>query len=304
MIDDISNNLSQNLDHFTDKNQEIGNRVKVFTKVNRWMDNFLRVDFKLIVFDFFRMLIVFTFIGLLYYNNYNSKEDLTIKDNIVKIGTQVSNLAIYTNEIFLNNYSQKINTLLEQLEVHHYLSFYPIEKVEASKDLKIDKVILYYIYFIVFGLVVFFFLIFLQYYSSKVLFASTLMNMYVPLIFLPTFYKRHKQGYILIRLIRHQKQKNIYSSLSHLVISNLFHLTNLNEDDKLEVQFKPKKFFLYDYIDLSYTINSQTSKVQPKSNTDIEKINNKIDAVFETVENSNNSELELINLEELEKLNI
>ncbi len=306
MLDDITQNLSDNLGHTDDANKDLGNRVKVFSKINRWTDNFLRIDIKLMIVDFIRMFIVFTFIGLLYYNNYTTK-NLTIKGNFIQIGEQLSYISKQVNIMFINNYSQKVNTLIEQFELKNVLSFYPIEKIDmVADDSIIDKPLLYYMYIVLIGLIIYFLLIFYQYYAQKNLFASTLLNMKVDLIMLPFFFQRNTNGYFLMRLIRHQKQKNVFSSLSHMVVSNLFNLKELNEDDKLEVKFVPKKWFLYDYIELSYTLNSQTSKVKKTKPTknDIEKINNKIDEVLEQVENSNTAELELINLEELENLNI
>jgi hypothetical protein len=312
MIDDITQSLSTNLGHTEDANKNLNSRVKVFSKINRWTDNFLRIDIKLMIVDFIRMFIVFIFIGLLYYNNYTTK-NLTIKGNFMQIGEQLSYISKQVNIIFINNYSQKVNTLIEQFELENVLSFYPIQKIDMVADESIiDKPLLYYMYFVFIGLIIYFLLIFYQYYAQKNLFASTLLNMKVDLIMLPFFYNRNKNGYFYMRLIRHQKQKNVFSSLSQLIVSNLFNLKELNEDDKLDVKLVPKKWFLYDYIELSYTLNSQTSKVKKepkktnknKEKIDIEKTNNKIDEVLEQVENSNNSELELINLEELENLNI
>ena len=312
MIDDITQNLSENLGHTEDANKDLGNRVKAFSKINRWTDNFLRIDIKLMIVDFIRMFIVFTFIGLLYYNNYTTK-NLTIKGNFIQIGEQLSYISKQVNIIFINNYSQKVNILIEQFELENVLSFYPIEKIDMIADESIiDKPLLYYMYFVLIGLIIYFLLIFYQYYAQKNLFASTLLNMKVDLIMLPFFFQRNTNGYFFIRLIRHQRQKNVFSSLSQLIVSNLFNLKELNEDDKLDVKLVPKKIFLYDYIELSYTLNSQTSKIKKepkktnknKEKLDIEKTNNKIDEVLEQVENSNTAELELINLEELENLNI
>ena len=315
MIDEIKDNLTSNIGNIDDQNKNLNTRVKAYTKINRWTDNFLRFDFKLVVSDFFRMLIVSTFICLLYYNKYH-EPDITIKENIFKIGEQTSYTANQVNIHFINNYSSKINLFIEELELQSMISFYPIKKVEIE-DIHVDMVentIFYFMYPISVILVLYFLLIFYQYYAQKNLFAATLLNMKVDLILLPFFYYRNKNGYLYIRLIRHQKQKNVFTSLSHLVVSNLFNLKELNEDDKLEVKFIPKKVFLYDYIEISYTLNSKTSKVKKvvkntsKKNNNIEieidKANNKIDEVMNQVENSQTAELELLNLEELENLNI
>ena len=46
MLDKVEDTLIDDVDNYKDTNKELGNRVKQYTLVNKYFDNFLRVNKK------------------------------------------------------------------------------------------------------------------------------------------------------------------------------------------------------------------------------------------------------------------
>lgn len=314
MLDKVEDSLLSNVDNYEDKNNELGNRVKQYTLVNKYFDNFLRFNKRLIISDTIIYTLIFSLLFVIKISWYNLPKGTTaieiLKDSIDSWFEVVK----YLGNLFLNSWGDRINILLEQLSISNYLSFYPIQKVEIIYN--IPNYFFNGIYFFWFCLFTYFILVIYQYYTQKQLFNSTMLNMYIPKIFLNVFYYRNDLGYIYVRLLRHQKNKNIFTTQSKTVISNLFDidLNSISSKDKLELDLQPMKlFYMWDYYKLSYRINEVSSI---KDNTDKKTIKqskkdikdndteDRISEVMEKVEDSNNKELELLDLEKLENIDI
>ena len=202
--------------------------------------------------------------------------------------------------IFLDSWASRINTFIETLEINQKLdlSFYPLEKMNLSEkyDIPMDFLIILFMYNVLIGS---YFLIRLYgFQSQKILFNSTILNYYIPIFFLWNFKQRNKSKSINVRLIRHQKNKAIMSNNAKTIISNIFDLdqNSLTKKDNIEIILKPKTLlYFYDYYELSYSINDTNVK---------NKIMEEIEEIKQRQDDSNNSELENINLYMLEDLEL
>lgn len=313
MLDKIEDSLLSNVDNYEDKNKELGNRVKQYTLVNKYFDNFLRFNKKLIFSDIIIYTLIFTMLLIIKISYYNLPKGTAAIDVLIDSWESWLEVVKHLTNLFLNSWGDRINTFIENIGIGQYLSFYPIEKVNTTVEIPnyfINSILFFeLLLFIYFGIVIY------QYYTQKQLFNSTMLYMYVPKIFLNTFYHRNDLGYIYVRLLRHQKNKNIFSTQSKTIISNLFDidLDSLNSKDKIELDLKPMKlFFMWDYYRLSYRINEVSSidninnkpiKKTEKNTNDIN-IEDRINEVSEKVEDSNNSELGLLELEKLENIDL
>ncbi len=314
MIDKIEDSLLSNVDNYEDKNNELGNRVKQYTLVNKYFDNFLRFNKQLIIRDIIIYTLIFSILLTIKISYFNLPKGTTTINILIDSWESWLEVVKYLGNLFLNSWGDRINIFLEQMEVSQYLSFYPIQKIEIISH--IPTYFFNMIYFFEFLLFIYFCVVIYQYYTQKQLFNSTLLYMYIPKIFLIDFYYRDDLGYIYVRLLRHQKNKNIFSTQSKTIISNLFDidLDSLNSKDKIELDLKPMKlFFLWDYYRLSYRINEVSSikedtnkKLKKPTKKDIKNndIEDRVSEVIEKVEDSNNSELELLELEKLENIQL
>jgi hypothetical protein len=59
MLDKVEDTLIDDVDNYKDTNKELGNRVKQYTLVNKYFDNFLRVNKK----QFFMDIIFYNIMG-------------------------------------------------------------------------------------------------------------------------------------------------------------------------------------------------------------------------------------------------
>lgn len=297
MIDNLQDTLTENINQVNDTNNELHTRVKQYQMINRYFDNFLRFNKKMVAFDFVRYYLIFVLIGLINYNLF-VYDNLTFKTLIEIMSNQILDLLAFVQEYLINSHGSKINALIEQLEIGHYLKFYPLQKVDLTKDIEIPFLFTIYLYLLI-GLLVFYYLIVIyKYYSQKHLFAASITFMHIPIIFLYSFYKREK-GFFYLKLIKHQKNKNIFPTMSKMIISNLFDL-ELDPNAKVEIIFTPRKlFYFYDYIEVSYIIDKKSSKQFFNEN-----IENKLDEIKENIDNSNSKELEFLDLEALDKMQI
>lgn len=295
MIDNLQDTLTDNINQIDNSNSDPSSRVKQFQSINRYMDNFLRFNKKMIVIDFVRYYLIFILIGLINYNLF-VYDNLTFKSMLEVLSNQILDLLAFVQEYLINQYGTKLNDLLVHLDIQSYFEFYPIQNVDLTKNIKIPFLFTVYLYGLIGILTLYFLLIIYKYYGQKHLFAASITFMHIPLIFLYSFFKR-KRGFFYLKLIKYQKNRNIFPTMSKMVISNLFDL-DLDPNAKVEIVFTPKKlFFFYDYIEVSYIIDKQSSK-------QLTEIESKIDEVKENIENSNSKELEFLDLEALDRLQI
>jgi len=299
MIDKVEDSLLERFEDLTDSNSQMNNRVKLFTHVNRYFDNFLRVNKGLVVFDYFQYSALFILISLFYYNMI-SFSSISFMDNIKIMGEEIHIISMNILSIFLESWSARINLFLETLEIPNYidLSFYPLQPLElgSNYDIPNDFIAIMVIFNIL--LMMYFLLRGYQFYSQKQLFNATVLNMYIPLIFLYNFKQRNSKKFIFIRLLRHQKNKSIMTNQAKTIVSNIFELDQdtLTQKDKIEIVLKPLKLFqLWDYYELSFTINDKNFKKE---------VEDKIEETINKVEDSNNTELENLNIDLLDELDI
>ena len=299
MIENIEDSFLDNVDKNQSKNDQQNVRVKLYENITKYYDNFCRTSFKKMIPDYFQYLVMYVFITLYYYNIYHFNA-FSFMDNINLMIEEIHILSMNLLNIFLDSWASRINTFIETLEINQKLdlSFYPLEKMNLSEkyDIPMDFLIILFMYNVLIGS---YFLIRLYgFQSQKILFNSTILNYYIPIFFLWNFKQRNKSKSINVRLIRHQKNKAIMSNNAKTIISNIFDLdqNSLTKKDNIEIILKPKTLlYFYDYYELSYSINDTNVK---------NKIMEEIEEIKQRQDDSNNSELENINLYMLEDLEL
>ncbi len=293
MLDNFLDNVSiEDNSKIKDSNKELGERVKKYTLINKYFDNYLRFNKKQVIFDFLKYLLI----GSLFITYILNKIilNLSIKENLLLIIEEYSKLFSYIFIKTFNSFAEKLNILfIEILEIT--TNKIQIKDFIYSPNLELEKVFIG----VSILLVLYFSLIIYQFLIQRDLFNSTFTNYYVPLWSLYFYKTRNKTKHFYIRLIRHQKQVNVISSYSKQILKNLFDMENLTlgEKDKINIELSPRKFLgFYDYYLLTYSINNQNQNKQQ-----IEEIKGEI---MEKIDNSQINELELLDLETLEKLDI
>lgn len=333
MIDTIIDNTT-NIDEYKDKNTQQGQRIRKYTNINKFFDNYLRVSYKLMIRDYIFLVISLTLIFMFSYNKFiNGVDELTNINDIKQDLIIMFEVAIPN---YLNGFIDKINFAVDMTNIGQ------IRHIEHFKvDLEtyvINYTIFYYIAVICLIVSIKFILILYQFYTQKILFNSSLITYFIPHIFLYHFFNRYNgvkgNNYIYIKLIKHQQNKNIMTNSYDKIVRNIFSNDNIDLDTKIHLIEEPKKFlFIYDYIKLSYKLQDNKTKefkeiVKPppakvknkKVNTDkktaVEKVNTKIsentiqeiknnqEELLQNLEDNDIKELEILDLELLEQLDI
>lgn len=266
-----------------DKNSMLGNRVKQFQNINNYFDNFLRINKRKFATDLFRIPLLLSLgtqilIMTLFYS-YNFLDALIITLN------EYSNICLNIVEHFFNSENTIPSKIFEFLNVF-------VEKRNLDLKTNVDPKTYYILIFSFIITLIHHIFVVLQYYAQKYLFAATFTNIFIPKIFIFKFLKRRENKTFFVRLVRNQKNKNIYTSMTDIVIRNMFLIQKEEAQKKLSLEIHPKVFlFFYDYIEIEYKEEEEKPK---KQNT--KDINNKIDEALD-------NQIEL-DLEKLDALNI
>lgn len=293
MIDNFLDNVSiQDNGKVKDTNKEMGERVKRYTLINKYFDNYLRFNKRQVMTDFVKYLLL----GSLFITYLLNKLflDLSIKENLKLIVDEYAKLFSYIATKTFNQLADKLNILfIDILELTN--NKIEIKNFEYKPTLELDQVFIG----VSILLVIYFTMIIYQYLIQRDIFNATFTNYYVPLWGLYHYNQRNKNKFFYIRLIRHQKQLNIISTYSKNILKNLFDLEGLELDkkDKIDIELTPKKFlWFYDYYLMTYSINNQKQNILQAEDTKR--------ANLEKKDNSKNTNLEVLDLETLDKLGI
>ena len=290
MIDNLLDNVSiEDNAKIKDTNKQMGERVKRYTLINKYFDNYLRFNKKQVISDFFKYLLLGSL--LITYILNKLFLNLSIKENLQLIVNEYGKFFSYVLVKIVNQFTDKLNILLiDILELTN--NKIEVQKFEYNPTLELDQVFIGVSILLVF----YFILIIYQYLIQRDLFNATFTNYYVPLWGLYHYNKRNKNKYFYIRLIRHQKQLNIISTYSKNILKNLFDLEDLefNPKDKIDIELIPKKLFqFYDYYLITYSINNEKQNTLQRKDTQ-----------SPILEKKDNSKSELLDLGTLEKLDI
>lgn len=299
MIDNIVDSAASGFEEnvLKDNNKEIGQRVRKYTLVNIFFDNYLRVNKSMFITFYLKYLIIFTFLIDYIYNKLFLK--LPTKENLNMILNDYISFIFHIGTYIFSSFFEKVNFLLiEILNIRnfemYYVNIYP---------LKMQVVNIITMYIITITIFIYYILIFYQYLTQRDLFNATFTQYYVPLWCLYIYSQRNKKHYIFIKLIKHQKQNNIISIYSENILKNIFNLENIELDkkDKIDIHLTPKKLFLiYDYYKLTYTINRTKINDLKTSNVEQEVLKE----VIEEVRNEPSNNLELDYLDNIDIENI
>ena len=256
MIDYVLDNINtDSCNNVKDSNKDIGERVKKYTLINNYFDNYLRVNKKIIVFDFMKFILTFSFI-ITYVLNYIYM-NISMKANVILTGTEFYKWISYYVVLYYYNVMNNLIGIFEEysnIEASFLLNIIDIKNHKLNLSLEIDIVIYTVSVFVfIYGL-----LIVKQYFSQKNLFNAGFIQYYIPLWATFSYLNRDKNNYIFIKLIPHQKNINMISNYSENALKHIFNLENLTLEpkDKIDIHISPKTFLsVYDYYLLTYTIN-------------------------------------------------
>jgi len=259
-IEDIED-AAKGLTGYENKSGNIGERVRKNIQINRYYDNYLRHRFSLMIFDFFLGLVLFSIISL-YYINFIEWGPTNVIDSTIYMSKQFSEIAQEVIVYVGNNYGDRINVFIESMGIneHMKLSFYPVQKLELVVSNPLVPNSFYWSWLVYcFFMILYFSSIFYLYLAQKQLKNSGITTYYLPLIFAYRYYERFKHNRIYVKLIPHLNEENLSSpTKGKKIISYLFKLdqSKITSKDKFLIIDDPKRFLLiYDYVDLSYTIN-------------------------------------------------
>lgn len=269
----LDNGTNEENSKVEDTNKKVGQRLKRYTMINSYFDNYLRLNTKRFYYDFVKYTFVYTFIFIMFlYMTFTTK---TFKEIFTIVLNEYGEMFKYITLSIMNKVNTELNEVLKDFMLINDFKI-PIYKNVIRTSFTLEVIVS------IIGILVllYFLLILYQYLIQRDLFNSTLTQYFVPLWGLYFYYKRDTNKYIYVKLIKHMKQNNIISIYSNQILKNIFNLENISNKEKLEIELTPKKFLhIYDYYILTYTINknSVVKKEETKEKETIKKVKDNLD---------------------------
>lgn len=296
LIDNASNEDNSKVE---DSNKHIGQRIKRYSLVNNYFDNYLRLNKKRFFYDYVKFTFIYSFVGIVFlYMTFSKK---SFGDIIRLVLNEYMQMFKYAGISIYNSINKEINIVLKEFANFNELQL-PIFKNELRTSFTLEIIIGVITIFVL----IYFLVILYQYLIQRDLFNSTLTQYYVPIWGIPFYFNRDKNHYIYVKLIKHMKQNNIISIYSNQILRNIFHLDKhqIKKNDKVEIDLIPKKFLgFYDYYILTYTINKEDiSKLKKEKNTN--EAEKTIQHTIKKVKDNIDNELDLSYLDNVDIDNI
>jgi hypothetical protein len=269
----LDNGTNEEHSKVEDSNKKIGQRLKRYTMINSYFDNYLRLNTKRFYYDFVKYTFIYTFIFIMFlYMTFSTK---TFKEIFIIVLNEYGEMFKYLILSIMNKVNIELNEVLKDFMLVKDFKI-PIYENVIRTSFTLEVIVS------IVGILVllYFLLILYQYLIQRDLFNSTLTQYFVPLWGLYFYYKRDTNKYIYVKLIKHMKQNNIISIYSNQILKNIFNLEEISNKEKIEIELTPKKFLhIYDYYILTYTINknSVVKKEETKEKETIKKVKDNID---------------------------
>lgn len=299
MIDYVLDNIkTDSCNNVKDSNKDIGERVKKYTLINNYFDNYLRVNKKIIAFDFMKYILIFSFI-ITYILNYIYIANITMKANIILTGTEFYKWISYYLVLHYYNLMNNLIGIFEEyanIQVSFLLNIVDINNHKLELELEIDTVI----YIVAVFVFIYALLILKQYFSQKNLFNAGFIQYYIPIWATYSYLKRDSNQYIYIKLIPHQKNINMISNYSENALKHIFHLDNLTLEpkDKIDIHITPKALLgIYDYYLLTYTINKV--KIKDIQVDVVSEVRERVEEIIENIEDNLEDNLSYLDNEKI-----
>lgn len=291
----LDNATNEETSKVEDSNKKIGERIKRYSLVNNYFDNYLRVNKKRFFYDYVKYTFIYSFIAIVVlYMTFSNK---SFGDIIRLVLNEYMQMFKYAGISILNSVNSEVNIVLKEFANFNDIQI-PIFKNELRTSFTLEIIVSVITIFVL----IYFLVILYQYLIQRDLFNSTLTQYYVPIWGIFFYFNRDKNHYIYVKLIKHMKQNNIISIYSNQILRNIFHLDKhkLKKNDKVEIDLIPKKFLgFYDYYILTYTINKEDISNLKKTNED-QKTKETIKKVKDNIDN----ELDLSYLDNVDIDNI